>query len=77
MLRTLALESLATKEANSEVSKVLQDGPPGQTTSLKRKYIVISPEQRAFIGKYAAENSNSAAVKKIKARFENGLVRCI
>ena len=33
---------------------------------------MFSPEHRAFIGKYAGENSNSAAVKNFKASFENG-----
>ena len=47
--------------------------PSGPITSRKKKLLVFSPEQRAFIGKYAAENSNSAAVKKFKASFENGL----
>ena len=69
MLRTLTgIGELATKEANSAVSKVLEyvstPQPPGPTTSRKTKATVFSPEQRAFIGKCATENSNSAAIKK-------------
>ena len=40
---------------------------------IKRKYISFSAEQRALIGRYAAEHSNSAAVKKFKSDFEQGL----
>ena len=63
--------ALATKEANAAVSRVIQESP-GSSSSRKRKRTVFSPEQRAAIGRYAAENSNIAAVKKFKGEFELG-----
>ena len=70
----------ATKEANAAVSRVLSEKQPQQSSSVpadrpkvKRKYTSFSAEQRASIGRYAAEHSNSAAVKKFKSDFEKGL----
>ena len=56
--------ALATKDANAAVSRVIQESPES-SLSRKRKHTVFSLEQRAAIGRYAAENSNVAAVKKI------------
>ena len=36
----------------------------------KRKYQQFTPEQRAKTGKYAAENSNTSAVKRFSGEFE-------
>ena len=70
----------ATKEANAAASRVLPEKQPQQSSSVsgdrpkvKRKYTSFSTEQRASIGRYAAEHSNSAAVKKFKSDFEQGL----
>ena len=59
----------ATKEANAAVSQVLSEKQPQQSSSVpvdrpkvKRKYTSFSAEQRASIGRYAAEHINSAAV---------------
>ena len=38
----------------------------------KRKYTTFTPEDRAAIGRYAAENGNAAAVKKFKATHSVG-----
>ena len=60
------------REANAAVSRVLT--PTEQSTSRKRKvYSVFSNEQRATIGQYAAENGNTAAVKKFKGDLDNSL----
>ena len=73
----------ATKEANAAVSRVLAEKQPQQSSSSpapdrpkvtgKRKYTSFSAEQRASIGRYAAEHSNAATVKKFKSNFEQGL----
>ena len=70
----------ATKEANAAVSRVLLEKQPQQSSSVpadrpkdKRKYTSFSAEQIASIGRYAAEHSNSATVKKFKSDFEQGL----
>ena len=39
----------------------------------KKAYSVFSSEQRAAIGKYAAEHSNAAALKKFKGDFDGQL----
>ena len=46
---------------------------PTDRPKVKRKYTSFSSEQRASIGRYAAAHSNSAAVKKFKSDFEQGL----
>ena len=46
---------------------------PADRPKVKRKYTSFSAEQRALIGCYAAEHSNSAAAKKFKSNFEQGL----
>ena len=72
----------ATKEANAAVSRVLpvtekQPQPsssvPADRQKVKRENTSFSAEQRASIGRYAAEHGNSAAVKKFKSDFEQGL----
>ena len=69
----------ATKEANSAISRVLaeEQQQPGSSSGRpqvnKRKYTSFSAEQRASIGRYAAEHSNAAAVKKFKPDFEQGI----
>ena len=58
----------ATKQANKAVQRVLEseEPPPKQ-----RKYTTYSDEQRAEVGKYAAENGNAAALRKFKAEIPN------
>ena len=73
----------ATKEANAAVSRVLAEKQPQQSSSSpaphrlkvtsKRKYTSFSAEQRVSIGRYAAEHSNAATVKKFKSNFEQGV----
>ena len=70
-----------TKEANAAVSRVLAEKQPSSSSPAlnhpkgtgKRKYTSFSAEQRASIGRYAAEHSNAATVKKFKSNFEQGL----
>ena len=38
-----------------------------------RSYLAFTDEQRATIGRYAARNGNSAAVKKFKEDFDSRL----
>lgn len=69
------LGEATTKEANTAVQRVLEQSMQGgNSTGRKRKiYTSFSDEQRAAIGRYAAEHSNAAAVKKFKGDFEHGL----
>ncbi len=57
-----------------EVNQAVQDALDCDTrTGKKRKYTVtFTPEDRAAIGQYAAENGNAAAVKKFKATHDVG-----
>ena len=57
----------ATKEANAAIQRVLESEREGR----KRKYQHYTPEQRAKIGRFAAENTNAAAVRKFKSEFES------
>ena len=74
------LGETTTKEANTAVQRVLTEqsqhtgGPQTQCGTRKMKlYTSFSEEQRAVIGRYAAELSNTAAVKKFKGEFKHGL----
>ena len=62
------LGETTTKEANAAVERVLQEQsqPTGGRTRKRKVYTSFSDEQRAVIGRYAAEHSNAAAVKKFK-----------
>ena len=60
------ISEAATKEANAAVKEVLEE----KRQPKKRKYQQFTPEQRAKIGKYAAENSNASAVRKFSGEFE-------
>ena len=51
------ISEAATKEANAAVKEVLEE----KRQPKKRKYQQFTPEQRANIGKYAADNSNASA----------------
>ena len=62
----------ATKEANEAVSAVLK-GPSEATVFCNCSYLAFTDEERATIGRYAAHNGNSAAVKKFKEDFESRL----
>ena len=69
-----------TKEADAAISRVLAEKQPQQSSSSpapdrpkvtgKRKYTSFSAEQKASIGRYAAEHSNAATVQKFKSNFE-------
>ena len=65
------------KEANEAVQEELQrQQSEADWPKLPRKrkaYTVFSSEQRAAIGKYAAENGNAAAIKKFKGDFDRKL----
>ena len=70
------------KEANGAVSWVLpvtekqpqqSSSAPADRQKVKRKYTSFSAEESASIGRYAAEHSNSATVKKFKSDFEQSL----
>ena len=65
------MSEIATREANAAVSRVMT--PPQQTSRKRKAYSIFSDEQRATIGKYAAENGNAVAVKKFKDDFDGGL----
>ena len=58
-----AIGDRATSEANRQVERVV-----GERQSRKRKrYTTYRDEDRAQIGRYAAENGNTKAVKRFKA----------
>ena len=65
------MSEIATREANAAVSRVMT--LPQQTSRKRKAYSIFSDEQRATIGKYAAENGNAVAVKKFKDDFDGGL----
>ena len=60
------LDEVVTTEANASVERVLEERRKG---GQKRKYMHFTPEQRAKIAKYAAESSNTAAVRYFKKEF--------
>ena len=58
----------ATTEANTAVAKVI--GNSGHSIGRKRKrYTAFSDEDRAAIGRHAAENSNVSALSKFRSSF--------
>ena len=61
----VALLKFFSKSSSSLLSA--KDTGIGETTTK------FSAEQRASIGRYAAEHNNSFAVKKFKSHFEQGL----
>ena len=66
------LPTTVTAEVNKAVEKALH-GASKVEKSKKRKYTTaFTPEDRAAIGRYAAENGNAKAVKKFKATHDVG-----
>ena len=66
------LPTTVTAEVNKAVEKALH-GASKVEKSKKRKYTTaFTPEDRAAIGRYAAENGNAKAVKKFKATHDIG-----
>ena len=63
-----------TVEVNKAMEKALHDASNAEkSTGKKRKYTTtFMPEDRAAIGKYAAENGTAKAVKKFKATHDVG-----
>ena len=61
---------LAEKQPQQSSSSPAPDRPK---VTGKQKYTSFSAEQRASIGRYAAEHSNAATVKKFKSNFEQGV----
>ena len=58
----------ATTEANAAVAKVIGDS--GHSIGRKRKrYTAFSDEDRAAIGRHAAENSNVSTPQEIQKQF--------
>ena len=72
----VGLSPSITKEVNQLVERATAGNrrvPDDGTKMKKRKYTVsFMPEDRATIGKYAAENSNGAAIKRFKASHDIG-----
>ena len=62
------LGEVLTKEANTAVERVLEEDRNG-AEGRKRKYTHFTPEQRAKIGKYAAEYGNTASVRHFSKEF--------
>ena len=63
--KDIGLGETSTKEANAAVQRVLTEQPqPTGSTHMRKLYTVFSDEQRAAVGRYTAEHSNAAAVKK-------------
>ena len=72
-MKDTGLGEATTKEANATVQTVLTEQPqPTGGTRTRKLYTSFSDEQRAAIGHYTAEHSNTAAVKKFKGDFERG-----
>ena len=58
---------------NKVVNSAVQESLERDRTSRKRKYTTtFTPEVRASIGRYAAENGNASAVKKYRATYNVG-----
>ena len=58
----------STVEANVALTEVISDSGP--SNGRKRKhYTAFSDEDRAAIGRHAAENSNVSALKKFRSSF--------
>lgn len=61
---------VATREMNKRVQEVLDRVEGSSSRRRKQKpYTVYSDEDRARIGRYAAENSNASALRKFKGDF--------
>ncbi len=62
------------QQVNQAVEKAIDRAPnAAEGRAKKRNYTtVFMPEDRAVIGRYAAENSNAAAVKKFRASHSVG-----
>ena len=65
------LGAVATNEANKAVQRVLDEQRSQQPSSKRRKYTAFGDEQRAKVGKYAAEIGNSAALRKFRLELPN------
>ena len=61
--------AVATKEANRAVQRVLDEQSSQQPSPKRRKYTTFNDEQRARVGKYAAENGNTAALRKFRSEM--------
>ena len=58
----------AITEVNAAVAEVIGDS--GHSNGRKRKrYTAFSDEDRAAIGRHAAENSNASALRKFRSSF--------
>ena len=63
---------VATKETNQRVQSALARGELGPSSSGRRKrkaYAVYTDEDRARIGRFAAENNNASALKRFRGDF--------
>ena len=58
------VDSSAIEEANKEVSNVITD-----SGGKRNPYLKLTPEQKATIGKYAAENGIVSAIRHFKGEF--------
>ena len=58
------VDSSAIEEANKEVSNVITD-----SGGKRKPYLKLMPEQKATIGKYAAENGIVNAIRHFKGEF--------
>ena len=65
------LTPLATAEANKVVEKVINSEAAHGSTRKRRYITTYTGEDRAKIGRYAAENGNTMAVKHFKASYED------
>ena len=65
----------ATREPNKALTEELRRPEANQTKQMRKRkpYSVFSGEQHAQIGKYAAENGNTAAVKRFKDDYDGQL----
>ena len=71
---SLEIDKVTTKQMNEAVREELQHQQSDAVWQRKRKaYAHFTNEQKAAIGKYTAENDNSAAIKKFKSKFDGQL----
>ena len=61
-LKETGISAVAIKEAHKAMQRVLVEQRSQQLSPKRRKYTTFSDAQCAKVGKYAAENGNTAAL---------------
>ena len=65
------ISAVATKEAKKAMQGVLDEQRSQQPSLKQRKYTTFSDEHLIKVGKYAAENGKTAALRKFRSELPN------